>query len=225
MLGKSSTKYKMGIILDILIIAIIAGSVLNGYRRGLVKVAVKLCAFLIAIIVTLVLYKPISTLVVEKTEFDEKIEKIIIENGTKRLEESNEEEQKDFIESLQDYVNETITGTQNEMVENVAKQISVKLINIVVIIGLFILTRLILIVLVFISDLITSIPIIKQFNELGGIVYGIISGLFWVYSVLAIAFLIVSISTNLTITSLIDSSIITKFMYENNILLNLIFQK
>ena len=213
----------MGIILDVIVLAILAISIFLGYKRGLVKVAVKLCAFLIAVIVTLVFYKPVSNIIINNTELDEKIETVIIENGTRELEESNEEEQKNLLEDMQSYVDATITQTQNEIVENAAKEISTKLINILVIVGLFIATRLVLILLVLVSDLITSLPIIKQFNEIGGLIYGIIRGLALVYAILAVVFLVVSMSANSNILSSIDGSIITKFMYENNILLNIIF--
>lgn len=214
---------KMGIILDIIIIAIMALSIFLGYKKGLVKVAVKLCAFLIAIIVTLVFYKPVSNLIIENTELNEKIENVIIENGTKKIEESTEEEKKNFLENMQQYIDNTVTQTQNEIVENSAKEISVRLINILVMVGLFIGTRLILTLLVLISDLITNLPIIKQFNELGGVIYGIIRGLILIYAILAIVYLIVSMTANNSILTAIDSSIITEFMYENNILLNIIF--
>ena len=39
--------------------------ILLGYKKGLVKVAVKLCAFLIAVIVTLTFYKPVSNLIID----------------------------------------------------------------------------------------------------------------------------------------------------------------
>ena len=213
----------MGIILDIIILAIMAISIFLGYKKGLVKVAVKLCAFLIAIIVTLVFYKPVSDMIINNTELDEKIENVIIENGTSELQESNEEEQKNLLENMQEYVDNTITQTQNEIVESAAKEISTRLINILVMVGLFIATRLLLILLVLISDLITSLPIIKQFNKLGGLLYGIIRGLALIYAILAIVFLIVSMSANTNILTLINTSAITKFMYENNILLNIIF--
>ncbi len=213
----------MGIILDIIIIALMAISIFLGYKKGLVKVAVKLCAFLIAVIVTLVFYKPVSKLIIENTELDNKIENVIIENGTKKLEESDEESKGNLLENMQEYIDNTVTQTQNEIVENAAKEISVRIINVLVIVGLFIATRLVLILLVLISDLITSIPIIKQFNELGGVLYGIIRGLALIYAILAIVFLVASMSANNGILTVIDSSIITKFMYKNNILLNIIF--
>lgn len=213
----------MGIILDIILLAILAISIFLGYKKGLVKVAVKLFAFVIAVIVTLVFYKPVSNIIIDNTELNEKIENIIIENGTKELQENDEEGQKNILENMQEYVDNTITQTQNEIVKNAAKEISVRLINILVIVGLFILTRLALILLVLVSDVITNIPIIKQFNEMGGLIYGIIRGLVLIYAILAILFLIVSMTSNSNILSTINNSIITKFMYENNILLNIIF--
>ena len=219
----------MGFILDIVIIVIMALSIFLGYRKGLVKIAVKLCAFLIAIIVSIVFYKPVSNIIINNTQLDEKIESAIIENGSIKIEE--EETQKDvqeqnkenFLENVQEYVDQTITETQNELVKKAAKEISGRLINIIVIVGLFIITRLILILLVLISDVITNIPIIKQFNKLGGILYGIIRGLLLIYAILAIVFLVVSISGNSDIIETIESSMLTKFMYESNILLNIIF--
>ena len=53
----------MNFLLDLIVLAIIALSTFIGYKKGLIKVAVKLCAFLIAIIVTLIFYKPVSNTV------------------------------------------------------------------------------------------------------------------------------------------------------------------
>ncbi len=213
----------MGIIIDIILIALMAISIFLGYKKGLVKVAVKLCAFIIAVIVTLIFYKPVSNLIINNTGIDEKIQSIIIENGTKELEEADEEEKKNLLESMQSYVGNAIAETQNEIVESVAQELSVRLIDILSMVGLFIATRIVLILLVLVSDLITNIPIIKQFNELGGVIYGVIRGLAVIYVILAIVFLIVSMNANSGIVNIINSSIITKFMYQNNILLHIIF--
>ena len=214
----------MGIILDIILIALIALSIFLGYKKGLIKLAVKLFAFVIAVVVTLVLYKPVSNLIIEKTELDDNIKKVIIENGTQEIEENNGEIKEDgFMAYMQDYVGDTIAEAQNDIVTNVAEVVSVKAINSIAIIGIFVVTRVALILLTFISDIITKLPIIKQFNKLGGTVYGVLRGLLIVYFVLAIAFLVVSATGNNAIISAIDGSIVTKFMYTNNILLNIIF--
>ena len=214
----------MGILIDIILIAILIISAFLGYKKGLIKLAVKLFAFVIAVVVTLVLYKPVSNLIIEKTELDDNIKNVIIENGTQEIEENNGEIKEDgFMAYMQDYVGDTIAEAQNDIVTSVAEVVSVKAINLIAIIGIFVVTRVALILLTLISDLITKLPIIKQFNKLGGTVYGVLRGLLIVYFVLAIAFLIVSATGNNAIISAIDGSIVTKFMYTNNILLNIIF--
>ena len=78
----------MGIILDIILVVILAGSIFLGYKKGLVKVAVSLFALIISLVVTLVFYRPISNTIINNTDWDEKIEQVIIENTTKKIEET-----------------------------------------------------------------------------------------------------------------------------------------
>lgn len=213
----------MGVILDLIILAIFIASVAMGYRKGLVKVAVQMCAVIIALVVSLTFYKPVSNMIIEKTEIDENIQNAIIENGTSQKEESEEKQKDSFMIYIEKYVEDSVTDAKNNAVESVAEVVSEKLINIVVIVLLFIVTRLALILLTLISDVITSLPIIKQFNKAGGLIYGILRGVIYVYLALAALFLIVSLSANQVIVDLINTSLITKVLYANNILLNLIF--
>ena len=64
----------MSFIIDLIIIAIILLFTFLGHKRGLVKVAFKLCTFFIAIVVAFLLFKPVAGLVIEKTTIDENIE-------------------------------------------------------------------------------------------------------------------------------------------------------
>lgn len=214
----------MGIILDLVVLGIILLNVFICYQKGLVKLAVGLVAVFISIILALILYKPVSNLVIEKTEIDDKIEKTIIENFTSSEQESEEEiDDNGFMKYIEQYVDDAVNKTKNEIVTEAAGTIAVKVINIGVIIAIFVIARLILILLTFITDLITELPIIKQFNDVGGVLYGIIKALLIIYVLLAIAFFIVYISGNTTISEAISNSYITKFFYNNNILLNIIF--
>ena len=125
---------------------------------------------------------------------------------------------------LEKYANDAVTKTQNEIVSETAGTLAVKITNIVVLLAIFIIVRAVLLLLTFISDAITSLPLIKQCNEVGGVIYGIIKALLIVYIVLAILFLVVLVSGNNTIADIISSSYITKFFYNNNVLLNIIFK-
>ena len=211
----------MGLILDLVIIAIIALNVFICYKKGLVKLAVGLIAVLASIILAVILYKPVSNMIVEKTEIDDKIENTIIENFTTNIEEGKEDS--GFLKYIEKYVDDTVNKTKNEIVIEAADIISVKVINICVILAIFIIARVVLILLTFITDIITSLPILKQFNEVGGVIYGIVKALLIIYLILAIAFFIVYTTGNVTLSDAITSSFITKFFYNHNLLLTILF--
>ncbi len=214
----------MGIILDIIIVAIIALNIYICYKKGLVKLAVGLIAVVVAIILAIVLYKPVSNLIIKNTEVDKKIENLIIENFSANTEDGGETKYVGLIDYLEKYANDAVTKTQNEIVYETAGTMAVKITNIIVLLAIFIIARAVLVLLTFVSDAITSLPLIKQCNEVGGIVYGIIKALLIVYILLAMVFLIILISGNSTISNLVSTSYITKFFYNNNILLNIIFK-
>ena len=214
----------MGIILDIILVAIIALNIFICYKKGLVKLAVGLIAVAAAIILALILYKPVSNLIIENTEIDENIEQAIINNLSGDTQENEEDRYVSVLDYLQKYVDDAVNKTQTEIVTQTAGMMAVKIINVVVLIGIFIIVRAVLVLLTFISDIITSLPILKQFNEVGGILYGAIKALLIIYVVLAIVFLIICYTNNSTISEAINSSYITRFFYDHNLLLNIIFK-
>lgn len=213
----------MGIILDVIVVGIILLNIFICYKKGLVKLAVGLVAVLASIILSVVLYRPISNLIIENTDIDNRIEQTIIENFTTQEEETNENEDDGFIKYIEKYVDDSVNKTKNEIVIEAAGTIAIKVINIVVVLGIFIIARLLLILLTFIADMITSLPILKQFNEVGGVVYGIIKSLLIIYVLLAIVFFIIYTTGNTTLSDAITSSYITKFFYNNNLLLTILF--
>ena len=214
----------MGIILDIILVAIIALNIFICYKKGLVKLAVGLIAVAAAIILALILYKPVSNLIIENTEIDENIEQAIINNFSGDTQENEEVRYVSVLDYLQKYVDDAVNKTQTEIVTQTAGMMAVKIINVVVLIGIFIIVRAVLVLLTFISDIITSLPILKQFNEVGGILYGVIKSLLIVYVILAIAFFIVYVTGNTTVADAISGSFVTKFFYEHNLILKLIFK-
>ena len=212
----------LGIIFDIILVAIIALNVFICYRKGLVKLAVGLIAVIVAIIVSVVLYKPVSNIIIENTEIDENIENTVIENFSAETDEQ-EDTDNGFMKYMEKYVNDSINKTRNQIVLEASNVIATKVINICVFLGIFIIARIVLILLTFIADIIMSLPILKQFNKAGGIIYGLIKALLIIYVILAIIFFIIYVSGNTTLSNAISSSYITKFFYNNNLLLNLIF--
>ena len=206
----------MALVIDLILIGIVALFTFIGYKQGLVKAAIKILSFIIAIVVSLILYKPVSSIVINNTSIDEKIKSTIVENV--KIEEGTKEEPNIIKENLS---NKIITGANNTL-EEVANSFSIKLIEIAVILLLYIVARIVLKFISALSDLITNLPLIKQANKVGGIIYGFLKGILIVYILLALIYL-VSPMIDSNAFGIIDNTILTKEIYNNNILLKIIF--
>ena len=207
----------MGIIIDIILLAILALTTFVGYKRGLVKVIFKVLAFFLAIIITIILYRPITNLVINNTQLDEKITDIIIENGT--VENDNSEQPN----SIDKYIENTKNNLQNDIVNSAAGTVAINLVSIVVMIALFIVVRIALIFVGFFADSLAELPIVKQFDKTGGTIYGILQGIVIILVVLTIMYFISSTVKDSNIISVVDTSYVTKFIYYNNPILKIIF--
>ena len=206
----------MAILIDLLLIGIIALFVLIGYKQGLVKSAIKILSFFIAVIISLILYKPISNTIIVHTSLDDNIKNIIVENV--KIEEKKEEDSNVVKDNLS---NKIIVGANNT-IEEAANSFAVKIIELGVILLLYLITRLVLRFISALTDLITNLPILKQINKTGGIIYGFLKGVFIIYAILGIIYLISPIISK-NAFDIIDNTIIAKEIYNNNILLTLIF--
>lgn len=90
----------MGVIVDLIIIAIVALSTYLAYKKGLVALAIKLCAVVISIVITLLLYKPVSNLIINTTSIDETIQNAILEKATDVI---RQEEESDLSNEVIDF--------------------------------------------------------------------------------------------------------------------------
>ena len=78
-------------------------------------------------------------------------------------------------------------------------------------------------IITIIMDIVSKLPVIKQANRLGGIIYGTFKGLLIVYTILAVVYLISPLIT-LPIIETMDKSIVTRKMYNNNIILKILYK-
>ena len=220
----------MAFLLDGIVIAIIILSTYLGYKKGLIEVAFKIVSFIIAIIITLIFYKPVATLIIEHTTWDDTIEQIIYEKlaGTNINEgQTIKKDQTDLPGIVVNYINEGIENTVNKAQDGIAqivsKNLTQSIIQILTMIILFAATRIGLIFAKVLLEAVAELPIVKQFNEIGGILYGILRSLVLILALLAIASFILPMINQNELLNYIDHSIITKFLYNHNIILRLFF--
>ena len=206
----------MWIIFDIVVIAIIALCTFIGYKQGLVKSAIKILAFFIAIIVALVLYKPVSGIIIKNTSIDDNIKNAIVEKITPDGIDKNQEV------AVEDEISVKILGNAKNTIEGIADTFAVKLVETVILLLVYIIIKIALKFVTALTDLITKLPLLKQINKAGGTIYGIAKGVVLIYTILAVVYLVTPLLSN-TITENIEKSIITKTLYNNNIVLNVLF--
>lgn len=218
-------------IIDIIIIVLIILSTFLGYKKGLVGVAFKILSFILALLITLILFKPVSNYIINNTKIDETIQSAIIEklSGSKINDEGKiDKENAQIPEVMIDYINKSIDDTLNQTKDSITTQIAINLtqssINIITMVALFIVTRLILFVISLVLNAMTELPIIKQVDEIGGTIYGILRAIVLIYVIFAILTFVLPMIQNDNIINTINNSIIASFMYNNNIILKLFFK-
>lgn len=202
----------MGIVIDIVLIIIIILSAFFGYKKGLVKLGAKLLAGIIAIILTLVIYKPVTNIIIKQTNIDEKIENIIIEKTTNAIDEKTQISDNKYV---QETTNNITNQIQEDVVPKQARNISEKIVYISTILILFIAIKLILTIIISLADTIAKLPILKQFNEIGGLAYGIIRGIIIACICVILLGIFIKIKPNQKIEDNIKETYITKFIYKN----------
>ena len=197
----------MNFIIDLCILIIIALSTFIGFKKGFIKVAFRLISFILALIIALVLYKPVSNFIKNYTPIPNKIESKI----ESRISSSNKEETNNLVANYYKNIRNISTTV-------IAKNITNSIVNISSILIVFLLSRLLLMFLRISTDWIAKLPLIKQFNHIGGFIYGLLAGFFIIYLFFTIITLLAPIIDLNNIIKLINSSIIANIMYNNNIL-------
>jgi uncharacterized membrane protein required for colicin V production len=231
---------------DIVVIIIVLISTFMGYKRGFFKTLYGLLAFFVAIFLAFSFYKPLSTYLKNNTNIDEwiianmqiKTSPDGEETETPKQQESKpkEVEQENItikdmpelektLENLPENIKEMLgfEDIKNQALENIRIKIADLAINLISILGIYVVTRLILAIVCAIVDSVLQLPILKQINELLGLFIGTILGFMQVYLVFALITFLSSIINMSFLVENIKNSTIARILYENNIIIGLLF--
>ena len=217
----------MSIIIDLIIVGILGISIFFGYQKGLTKCIIKILSFIIALVVAAILFKPVSNFVIQNTEIDDKIKESVVSLVANDVEEDGKvKEDSNLPDAMVNYINETVENAVEEAKDNVitiaAEGIATVTINVGVAILLFIVVRVALIFVSALSKIITDLPIIKQFDKAGGIIYGAVKAFIIIFVLFALICLISPMIEQTGIIVAINKSFVGSILYNNNILLNII---
>jgi len=202
----------MMFILDIVVVLILVLMGFLGYKKGLINMIFSVVSLLIAIIISMIFFNPLSNFIVENTTIDDKINSVIVE----KLETQSESEIEENYNSI---IEDTKGKVKTELSQQISEKITAISIQVISIIVVFIVTRLVLIFVKQIANAIASLPIIKQFNKLGGLIAGVLKAIIFIYIVFAIIFVVSTVGEFDQFNNLVNNSIIAKTMYYKNIIL------
>lgn len=196
-------------IIDIIILGFILLSAIGGYKKGLISLGIHLFAFVLALLISFILYRPIGNIVINTTEIDETIQ-ATIQNNIENIANNDSMENeltKDLIESA-----------KNGMLPEVSKQLAYNIVYLGTMIVLFLVLRVCLMLVSTVANAISKLPILDQVNKLGGAAYGVIRGIIITYAILMVISLIIAVNPKNKLTQMVDDTYLAKTMMENNIL-------
>jgi uncharacterized membrane protein required for colicin V production len=224
---------------DLIVIGIVAGFAIVGMFKGFILSVYRLASYFLSIFLAIKLYPVISN-VLSETALYGKISRYILKNLLKQqpgLDNSAKTAAaetvveglrlpgffKDFL--ITKFPNPSkiidVSGIMNTISDELTK-IIIAVISMVV---LYILIRLLLIFARSLIKGLSKLPVIKQVDKIGGFTLGAVEGFLTAFIVLAVL-TIFSTSPNFKgISSAIDGSLITGYMYNNNFIINWLFPK
>ena len=212
-------------IIDIIIIALIALGVFFGYKKGLVGILIGVASLILSIIFAFVLQGPVSEYLYSTpvgTSIESKVTEFV--NDTLSSENNENVDSEDNTKKENDFFSKVIQDATNseDTVKEASKNITMFILKGITFIGIFILVRIICYILQMILNIVFDLPILHSVNKFGGMAINLVATLLKLWILLAAIQLISSVVAIDFITNLINQSYLTKLLYENNILLNIL---
>lgn len=220
-----------GTIIDIIIVALAVCTTYMGYRKGLSSVLYKIISFVISLIIVFILYQPVSNTIISNTQIDENIAKTIqnavpetlLTQGAENVENTEDPNVSNkVVKMMSTYASEAIVKAENDVASYVSLQIAYFIVRLGTMVVLYIVSRLILVIIKFATNIIANLPIISTFDKSGGLIYGLLKSIVIIYVIFAILSAVSPLISSWGIISAIEKSKIGSIMYNNNFLLNLI---
>lgn len=205
-------------IIDICIILTIIIAVLIGKKVGLIKYLVSMCSLILSLVLALILCRPLGNFLIQNTQIDEKIKEGVISSiGVEDIELDTDNK---LPESFNKYLNkasEDINESKDKIQDNMATKISRNIVYVISYVLVFIIAKVIILVLSIVGKIVEKLPVLKQANEIGGMVCGAVYGVLIIYIAISIFSAVSPVLKENFITNQINKGYVGRYIYNNNI--------
>lgn len=211
----------MSFLLDIAVLAALLAALAIGYKKGFALTIVKSCSYIISVIITGCFYKAASSYIAASKFglfLTEKVEGILLKSMAQKTDELISDI------ALPQILKKGIADGEffQNAVNTLAQNITNAIITVITVIVLFVLLRFLLKVMKKPIKALASLPIIKHIDKFLGGAIGIIAGLFWVYTAMALIGASSFMPAVDYVAKFIMESDFARLFYDNNILLYMI---
>ncbi len=197
---------------DAFVVAVVVIAIVIGYKMGFLKSVISVVSYVASIILSFLFYPILSDFLVKTPLypfFVEKLNKNYLSAEKFALSEDG------FFAS---YLNKGIESAT----EGIAGAMAQLLISIIAFVIIIILSKIAIRLIAKALKVFTKLPVIKQFNRLGGAIAGAFMGVLVIYIVFALVVVISPLKADSKVMAEIEKSSFASEMYENNILLELL---
>lgn len=218
--------------IDFAVIGIVVGYAMIGYARGFVYSVFKVASFFISAFLSIQIYPYISKFLISVVHLDKTLKEMINANLEKIITPEQLAKANPVTDIVQSWslpkpIEEMVmngvavqTGQMKQsIIESISASLSVAGVNIISIIAVFAIVSFALIFARSILEGIATLPVLKQINRAGGMIFGTLQGLIVLYLVFAVLTIFSSSKDIQNIFAAINTSLIAKQLYTNNLLL------
>lgn len=231
----------MNYIFDVVLIAIITASVIISKKRGFIKSSYTVLSLIISAILIVTLQQPFTDYLSKSAlgqTVRERVEEQVLgvsEDEIAEIEDTEDAEtavkvgemmglpvfMMEFLDEKLEKQAAAVETMKNDALTVLTDTVTEVILKIASIILLFLIVRLAVFLILRLLDLIFKFPILSSVNSFLGILIGALNGLLIVYIICALLTLLAPTEALSSIGGIVDSTILVKFFYHNNLLIEL----
>lgn len=201
-------------ILDIVLIVLLICMIIYGYIKGFIKIVAKLVSVIIAIVLAYLLAGIVGEWI-SNTNLGINIQTEIENRVTNKLINSEKDTTITIIEQNMEIQNQEV------LVQKIIRYVFVG----IGFVSVFVVARILLWMVQKILENVFELPVLRTFNKLGGVISASAIYVIEVYVVLAIIKSVSTLEFMNDVVATINSTVITKVLYDYNIVANIILSK
>ena len=217
--------------MDFIVIGFIAFHCVVGFRAGLILSTFNLIGIVAGIIISNIYYSQVAEWIITNSDWVETLRKGISDNligpmggnGINNIDIMNaikdvpipDGMKETFISS--DIVQNAMVGSTNQLNTVLVDWITNSLINLISVVLVFLAVIIVVKILAMIIDQIVKIPVLKEINQFGGLLFGVAKGILYVMVIMLLVPPISAMFPDLGIMNTLNSSQVALYFHEYNI--------